>query len=196
MATTITEIEQIDAIECLESGAIQVKKGTYYEKTVTETLPVMETVEVSRTPVLDEDGNAVMETKAVVDSDGNMVLDDDGMPVTEEVARETVVTEEQDTGETREQDTVTMNHVGNWRGVIGLRDTARATELLGDKDKIAFAHWATFAEPAPEPEPEVESLSKPTEDNTIAEIKAYLDQESIEYTSTQTKTELLSLIPE
>ena len=195
MATTIQEIEQIDAIECLPSGAIQVKKGTYYEKTVTETLPVMETVEVSRTPILDEDGNAVFETKAVVDSDGNMVLDDDGMPVTEEVARETVVTEEQDTGETREQETVTMNHVGNWRGVISLRDTARATELLGEKKKIAFAHWATFAEPESS-EPEAESLSKPTEVNTITEIKAYLDQESIEYTSTQTKTELLALIPE
>ena len=195
MATTIQEIEQIDAIECLESGAIQVKKGTYYEKSVTETLPVMETVEVSRTPILDEDGNAVFETKAVVDSDGNMVLDDDGMPVTEEVARETVVTEEQDTGETREQDTVTKNHVGNWRGVIPLHDTARATELLGDKNKIAFAHWATFAV-AETAEPEDEALSKPTEDNTITEIKAYLDQESIEYTSTQTKTELLALIPE
>ena len=194
MATTITEIEQIDAIECLESGAIQVKKGTYYEKTVTETLPVMETVEVSRTPILDEDGNAVFETKAVVDSDGNMVLDDDGMPVTEEVARVDVVTEEQDTGETREQDTVTKNHVGNWRGVIGLHDTARATELLGDKNKIAFAHWATFAEPEVA-EPEAEVLAKPTADNTVAEIKAYLDQEGISYSSGDNKSELLALVP-
>ena len=185
MATTIQEIEQIDAIECLESGAIQVKKGTYYEKTVTETLPVFETVEVSRTPVLDENGNPVMETKAVVDSDGNMVLDDDGMPVTEEVARVDVKTEEQDTGETREQDTVTKSHVGNWRGVIGLHDTARATELLGDKNKIAFAHWATFAV----------ASAKPTADNTVAEIKAYLDQEEISYSSGATKSELLALVP-
>jgi len=131
MATTIQEIEQIDAIECLESGAIQVKKGTYYEKTVTET-------------VTDEDGN---ESESV---------------------------------------TVTKNHVGNWRGVISLRDEARAAELLGDSAGVATAHWATFPVP----------LEKPTEDNTITEIKAYLDQESIEYTSTQTKTELLALIPE
>ena len=131
MATTITEIEQIDAIECLKSGAIQVKKGTYYEKTVTET-------------VTDEDGN---ESESV---------------------------------------TVTKNHVGNWRGVISLRDEARAAELLGDSAGVATAHWATFPVP----------LEKPTEDNTITEIKAYLDQESIEYTSTQTKTELLALIPE
>ena len=144
MATTIQEIEQIDAIECLESGAIQVKKGIYYEKTVTETLPVFETVEVSRTPVLDENGDPVMETRNVVDADGNPVLDADGMPTTEQVAKETVVTEERETGETREQETKTKNHVGNWRGVIGLHDTARATELLGDKAGVATAHWASF----------------------------------------------------
>ena len=101
MATTITEIEQIDAIECLESGAVQVKKGTYYEKTVTET-------------VTDQEGN---ESESV---------------------------------------TVTKSHVGNWRGVIGLRDEARAAELLGDKAGVATAHWASFpvaeAEEAPAPE--------------------------------------------
>jgi len=130
MATTITEIEQIDAIECLESGAIQVKKGTYYEKTVTET-------------VTDEDGN---ESEFVA---------------------------------------VTKNHVGNWRGVIGLRDEARAAELLGDSANVATAHWANFPLP----------LEKPTEDNTVAEIKAYLDQESIDYGSGDTKSELLALVP-
>ena len=144
MATTIQEIEQIDAIECLESGAIQVKRGTYYEKTVTETVPVMETVEVSRTPVLDADDNPVMETRNVVDADGNPVLDADGLPTTEQVAKETVVTEERETGETREQETKTKSHVSNWRGVISLRDTASATELLGDKASVATAHWASF----------------------------------------------------
>ena len=158
MATTIQEIEQIDAIECLESGAVQVKKGTYYEKIVTETVPVMETVEVSRTPVLDEDGNPVMETRNVVDADGNPVMGEDGMPTTEEVAKETVVTEERDSGETEEVTTVTKSHVSNWRGVISLHDTARATELLGDKAGVATAHWASFpvaeaaAEESPAPE--------------------------------------------
>jgi hypothetical protein len=192
MATTITEIEQIDAIECLPSGAVQVKKGTYYEKTVTETLPVFETYEVSREPVLDEDGNPVMETKAVLDNDGNLVLDDDGNAVTEEIAVETVEYGERDTGETAEQSTVTKDHVGNWRGVIDLHDTGRAEQLLGEKAKIAYAHWATFAVP----EPEAEQLAKPDESNTVAEIKAYLDQEEIAYTSSQTKAELLALIPE
>ena len=133
MATTITEIEQIDAIECLESGAIQVKKGTYYEKTV------------SGETGLDEDGNEV-EIPAVT----------------------------------------TKSHVGNWRGVIGLRDEARAAELLGDSANVATAHWANFPVP----------LEKPTEDNTVDEIKAYLDQESISYSSGNTKLELLALIPE
>ena len=195
MATTIQEIEQIDAIECLPSGAVQVKKGTYYEKTVTETLPVMETYEVSREPVLDLDGNPVMETKAVLDDDGNLVLDDDGNAVTEEVAVETVEYGERDTGETAEQSTVTKDHVGNWRGVIDLHDTGRAEQLLGEKAKIAYAHWATFAVPEPE-EPEAEQLAKPDESNTVAEIKAYLDQEEIAYTSSQTKAELLGLIPD
>ena len=133
MATTITEIEQIDAIECLESGAIQVKKGTYYEKTI------------SGETGLDEDGNEV-----------------EIPPVT------------------------TKSHVGNWRGVIGLRDEARAAELLGDSANVATAHWANFPLP----------LEKPTEDNTVAEIKAYLDQESISYSSDSSKLELLALIPE
>ena len=133
MATTITEIEQIDAIECLESGAIQVKKGTYYEKTV------------SGETGLDEDGNEV-EIPAVT----------------------------------------TKNHVGNWRGVISLRDEARAAELLGDSANVATAHWANFPVP----------LEKPTDDNTVDEIKAYLDQESISYSSGNTKLELLALIPE
>jgi len=132
MATTITEIEQIDAIECLESGAIQVKKGTYYEKTI------------SGETGLDEDGNEV-----------------EIPPVT------------------------TKSHVGNWRGVIGLRDEARAAELLGDSANVATAHWANFPLP----------LEKPTEDNTVAEIKAYLDQESIDYGSGDTKSELLALVP-
>ena len=136
MATTIQEIEQIDAIECLESGAVQVKRGTYYEKIVTETVPVMETVEVSRTPVLDSDGNPVMETRNVLDADG--------LPTTEQVAKEDIVTEEPETGETREQETKTKSHVSNWRGVISLHDTARATELLGDKAGVATAHWASF----------------------------------------------------
>ena len=191
MATTIQEIEQIDAIECLPSGAIQVKKGTYYEKTVTETLPVFETYEVSREPVLGEDGNPVMETKAVLDDDGNLVLDDDGNAVTEEVAVENVEYGERDTGETAEQSTVTKDHVNNWRGVIDLHNTGRAAELLGEKAKIAYAHWATFAVP----EPEAEQLAKPDESNTVAEIKAYLDQEEIAYTSSQTKSELLALVP-
>ena len=192
MATTIQEIEQIDAIECLPSGAIQIKKGTYYEKTVTETLPVMETYEVSREPVLDLDCNPVLETKAVLDDDGNLVLDDDGNAVTEEVAVETVEYGERDTGETAEQSTVTKDHVSNWRGVIDLNDTGRAEQLLGEKAKIAYAHWATFVVP----EPEAEQLAKPDESNTVAEIKAYLDQEEIAYTSSQTKAELLALIPE
>jgi len=132
MATTITEIEQIDAIECLESGAIQVKKGTYYEKTI------------SGETGLDEDGNEV-EIPAVT----------------------------------------TKSHVGNWRGVIGLRDEARAAELLGDSANVATAHWANFPLP----------LEKPTEDNTVAEIKAYLDQEEISYSSGATKSELLALVP-
>ena len=195
MATTIQEIEQIDAIECLPSGAIQIKKGTYYEKVVTETLPVFETYEVSREPVLDLDGNPVLETKAVLDDDGNLVLDDDGNAVTEEVAVETVEYGERDTGETAEQSTVTKDHVSNWRGVIDLNDTGRAEQLLGEKAKIAYAHWATFVVPEPE-EPEAEQLAKPDESNTVAEIKAYLDQEEIAYTSSQTKAELLALIPE
>tara|TARA_R100000049_G_C1859731_1_gene23718 strand:+ start:54 stop:461 length:408 start_codon:yes stop_codon:yes gene_type:complete len=132
MATTIQEIEQIDAIECLESGAIQVKKGTYYEKTV------------SGETGLDEDGNEV-EIPAVT----------------------------------------TKSHVGNWRGVISLRDDARAAELLGDSANVATAHWANFPLP----------LEKPTEDNTVAEIKAYLDQEEISYSSGATKSELLALVP-
>ena len=192
MATTIQEIEQIDAIECLPSGAVQVKKGTYYEKVVTETLPVFETYEVSREPVLDPDGNPVVETKAVLDGDGNLVLDDDGNAVTEEVAVETVEYGERDTGETAEQSTVTKDHVGNWRGVIDLHNTGQAEQLLGEKAKIAYAHWATFVVP----EPEAEQLAKPDESNTVAEIKAYLDQEEIAYTSSQTKAELLGLIPE
>ena len=137
MATTITEIEQIDAIECLPSGAVQVKKGTYYEKKVTET-------------VTDEDGNQ------------------------------------------SETTTITKDHVGNWRGVIDLRDEARAEELLGEKKSVALAHWESF----PVEEPEGEQLAKPEESNPVAEIKAYLDQEEIAYTSSQTKTELLDLVPE
>ena len=145
MATTIQEIEQIDAIECLPSGAVQVKKGTYYEKKVTET-------------VTDEDGNPV------VDEDGNQ----------------------------SETTTITKDHVGNWRGVIDLRDEARAEELLGEKKSVALAHWESF----PAEEPEAEQLAKPDESNTVAEIKAYLDQEEIAYTSSQTKAELLALIPD
>ena len=137
MATTITEIEQIDAIECLPSGAVQIKKGNYYEKTVTET-------------VTDEDGNQ------------------------------------------SETTTITKDHVSNWRGVIDLRDEARAEELLGEKKSVALAHWESF----PVEEPEGEQLAKPDESNTVAEIKAYLDQEEIAYTSSQTKTELLDLVPE
>jgi len=171
---------------------VQIKKGTYYKKTVTETLPVMETYEVSREPVLGEDGNPVMETKAVLDDDGNLVLDDDGNAVTEEVAVENVEYGERDTGETREVSTPTLSHVGNWRGVIDLHNTGRAAELLGEKAKIAYAHWATFAPPS---EPEAEQLAKPDESNTVAEIKAYLDQEEIAYTSSQTKSELLALVP-
>jgi len=144
MATTITEIEQIDAIECLPSGAIQIKKGTYYEKTVTET-------------VADEDGNPV------VVEDGNQ----------------------------SETTRITKDHVGNWRGVIDLRDEARAEELLGEKKSVALAHWESF----PVEEPEAEQLAKPDESNTVAEIKAYLDQEEIAYTSSQTKSELLALVP-
>ena len=139
MATTITEIEQIDAIECLPSGAIQIKKGTYYEKKVTET-------------VTDEEGNPV------VDEDGNQ----------------------------SETTTTSRSHVSNWRGVIDLRDEAKAEELLGVKKSVALAHWESFPLP----------LAKPTEDNTVAEIKAYLDQEEIAYTSSQTKAELLALIPD
>ena len=138
MATTIQEIEQIDAIECLPSGAVQVKKGTYYEKKVTET-------------VADEDGNPV------VDEDGNQ----------------------------SETTTITKDHVGNWRGVIDLRDEARAEELLGEKQSVALAHWESFPL----------QLAKPDESNTVAEIKAYLDQEDIAYTSSQTKSELLALVP-
>lgn len=138
MATTIQEIEQIDAIECLPSGAVQVKKGTYYEKKVTET-------------VADEDGNPV------VDEDGNQ----------------------------SETTTITKDHVGNWRGVIDLRDEARAEELLGEKKSVALAHWESFPL----------QLAKPDESNTVAEIKAYLDQEDIAYTSSQTKSELLALVP-
>jgi len=136
MATTIQEIEQIDAIECLPSGAIQIKKGTYYEKKVTET-------------VTDEEGNQ----------------------------SETTAT--------------SRSHVSNWRGVIDLRDEARAEELLGEKKSVALAHWESF----PVEEPEGEQLAKPDESNTVAEIKAYLDQEEIAYTSSQTKSELLDLIP-
>ena len=138
MATTIQEIEQIDAIECLPSGAVQVKKGNYYEKKVTET-------------VTDEDGNPV------VDEDGNQ----------------------------SETTTITKDHVGNWRGVIDLRDEARAEELLGEKKSVALAHWESFPL----------QLAKPDESNTVAEIKAYLDQEDIAYTSSQTKSELLALVP-
>ena len=138
MATTIQEIEQIDAIECLPSGAVQVKKGTYYEKKVTET-------------VADEDGNPV------VDEDGNQ----------------------------SETTTITKDHVGNWRGVIDLRNEARAEELLGEKKSVALAHWESFPL----------QLAKPDESNTVAEIKAYLDQEDIAYTSSQTKSELLALVP-
>ena len=137
MATTITEIEQIDAIECLPSGAIQIKKGTYYEKKVTET-------------VTDEEGNQ----------------------------SETTAT--------------SRSHVSNWRGVINLRDEAKAEELLGEKKSVALAHWESF----PVEEPEGEQLAKPDESNTVAEIKAYLDQEEIAYTSSQTKSELLALIPD
>ena len=137
MATTITEIEQIDAIECLPSGAVQIKKGTYYEKKVTET-------------VTDEEGNQ----------------------------SETTAT--------------SRSHVSNWRGVINLRDEAKAEELLGEKKSVALAHWESF----PVEEPEGEQLAKPDESNTVAEIKAYLDQEEIAYTSSQTKTELLDLVPE
>ena len=138
MATTIQEIEQIDAIEYLPSGAVQVKKRTYYEKKVTET-------------VADEDGNPV------VDEDGNQ----------------------------SETTTITKDHVGNWRGVIDLRDEARAEELLGEKKSVALAHWESFPL----------QLAKPDESNTVAEIKAYLDQEDIAYTSSQTKSELLALVP-
>ena len=138
MATTIQEIEQIDAIECLPSGAVQVKKGTYYEKKVTET-------------VADEDGNPV------VDEDGNQ----------------------------SETTTITKDHVGNWRGVIDLRNEARAEELLGEKKSVALAHWESFPL----------QLATPDESNTVAEIKAYLDQEDIAYTSSQTKSELLALVP-
>ena len=145
MATTIQEIEQIDAIECLPSGAIQVKKGTYYEKKVTET-------------VTDEEGNPV------VDEDGNQ----------------------------SETTTITKDHVSNWRGVIGLRDEARAEELLGEKKSVALAHWESF----PVEEPEGEQLAKPTESNTIPEIKAYLDQQGISYASNENKAGLLALVPE
>ena len=46
MATTIEEVQRIDEIKCLGSGTIEVLKGTYYIKTTTETVPV-----------LDDDGN-------------------------------------------------------------------------------------------------------------------------------------------
>ena len=46
MATTIEEVQRVDEIKCLGSGSIEVLKGTYYIKTTTETVSV-----------LDDDGN-------------------------------------------------------------------------------------------------------------------------------------------
>lgn len=39
-----------------------------------------------------------------------------------------------------------------------------------------------------------ETLTKPTDANTVAEIKAYLDSQGISYTSTMAKAELLALV--
>ncbi|GAB6741397.1 hypothetical protein BOVMAS36_14430 [Streptococcus uberis] len=39
-----------------------------------------------------------------------------------------------------------------------------------------------------------ETLTKPTDANTVAEIKAYLDSQGISYTTSMTKAELLALV--
>jgi hypothetical protein len=120
----------------------------------------------------------------------------DGQPLTEEVQVteqvpvENVTSEQRDTGETKEVSTETLDHVSNWRGVIGLRDESRAEELLGEKKSVALAHWESF------PETGGEQLAKPTESNTIPEIKAYLDQQGISYASNENKAGLLALVPE
>lgn len=41
----------------------------------------------------------------------------------------------------------------------------------------------------------MDSTTIPTTDNTVAEIKTYLDAQGIQYSSTATKAELLALIP-
>nr|WP_276521762.1 HeH/LEM domain-containing protein [Weissella diestrammenae] len=51
----------------------------------------------------------------------------------------------------------------------------------------------TVAEPKPAKKAEV-SAEKPSDKNTVAEIKAYLDAQNVEYASSAKKADLLALV--
>ena len=69
-------------------------------------------------------------------------------------------------------------------------------EELTAEDKAAAAELEKEAEAdAEEAEPVSDDSGVPTEENTVAEIKEFLDREGIAYTSSQTKAELLELVP-
>mgnify|MGYP001305920011 CR=1 FL=1 len=123
MSVTIKEIVKIDSIECLPNGSVQVRKGTYNERTEVKTVPIYETQEVEE-PVLDENGNQT------TDSDGNVITQPNLVQI--------------DTGETEEKEFVTESLIENWRAAIGVWDESLAESVLGEKKSIALAHWQDF----------------------------------------------------
>ena len=130
MSVTIKEIVKIDSIECIDSidsndsiGSVQVRKGTYNERTEVKTVPIYETQEVEE-PVLDENGNQT------TDSDGNVITQPNLVQI--------------DTGETEEKEFVTESLIENWRAAIGVWDESLAESVLGEKKSIALAHWQDF----------------------------------------------------
>jgi len=72
--------------------------------------------------------------------------------------------------------------------------TITVAEAKPVAEKKAEAKPAVKAEAKTEAKPAETSSAKPTEKNTVAEIKAYLDAESIEYAASAKKADLLALV--
>ena len=163
MAITIVEVERIDSIDCLENGIIQVRKGRYYEKTKTETVPVTN-INETQTPAVDEDGNPVYRKVPVLDEAGNPTSNQDGTPVLQNALDEDgnpiqdiiIDYETIETGETKEETEVTLELIENWRTTLAVHDEDTAEEVLGEKKSIALAHWASLPVPEEPSDPVVE----------------------------------------
>lgn len=90
-----------------------------------------------------------------------------------------------------------------WSGNVGLVDPAHVAAHIGRGWSLLDDFEVTADEPEPEPqeaEPEMdeageqEAAAAPTEESTIAEIRAYAKAQGIETPKRGTKAELLELV--